>query len=57
MENRKSGKRQTGETTALTKRVMRNPEPQVFEMCSQLSCIPNYKKKNEVCIYHCLWGL
>lgn len=28
---------QTGDTSALTKRVIKNPRPQVLEMCSQFS--------------------
>ena len=38
-EERKRSERQTGETIELTKRVIRYPEPQVFEICSQLSYI------------------
>jgi hypothetical protein len=37
---REGGKeRQTGETIALTKRVIRNPVPQVFAIYSHFSCI------------------
>ena len=36
---RKGRERQTSDTIELTKRVIKYPEPQIFEICSQLSCI------------------
>jgi len=38
MDMHKGEEEQTGDTTALMKRVMRNPEPHVFPIYSHFSC-------------------